>query len=59
MTTFMVNTPIHKTHTHTRLTDKQPQKQCIHVNSDDDLVQCSGCYRILYLAESLKGELAK
>ncbi|MCH2144707.1 MAG: hypothetical protein MK082_06115 [Phycisphaerales bacterium] len=28
-------------------------------NSDDDLVQCSGCYRILYLAENLKGELAK
>jgi predicted nucleic acid-binding Zn-ribbon protein len=28
-------------------------------NSNDDLVQCSGCYRILYLAESIKGELAK
>ena len=28
-------------------------------NSDDDIVQCSGCYRILYLAGNLKGELAK
>jgi predicted nucleic acid-binding Zn-ribbon protein len=28
-------------------------------NSDDDMVQCSGCHRILYLAENLKCELAK
>lgn len=27
-------------------------------NSDNDMVQCRGCYRILYLAENLKGELA-
>jgi len=27
-------------------------------NSDKEVVQCRGCFRILYLAESLKGELA-
>lgn len=28
-------------------------------NSSDELVQCPGCFRILHLAEALKGELAK